>query len=375
MTTLQTKTFDAAVEEQAVAVQSSASGVLADYSVGSILRAIAEAVAAVVMWLQGLILQLLATTRAATSSGADLDTWMADYGLTRLAATAATGDVTFARFTPTLQATVPVGALVQTADGVQYAVIADTTKAAWSATLGAYVLPAATASIAVKVQALAAGVTGNALAGTITTLGQALAGIDTVTNALALVSGADAETDAAFRARFAVYIGSLAKATKTAIKYALTNTGLGLTDVIVEAQDYSGAYKPGYFYTVVDDGSGAPSSGTLAAATGAIDGVRACGIQFAVFAPTSVTATIALAVTIATGYDAATVRAAVSSAITAYIASLTMGDSLTWSRLYQVAYDATPGVASVTGLTINGGTTDLTATAKQVIVAGSVTVG
>jgi hypothetical protein len=66
-----------------------------------------EANAGVVLWLQGLILQLLAATRAATSSGADLDTLDGRLRPHAAGRVAATGQVTFSRFTSTLQAVVP----------------------------------------------------------------------------------------------------------------------------------------------------------------------------------------------------------------------------------------------------------------------------
>jgi hypothetical protein len=72
-------------------------------------------------------------------------------------------------------------------------------------------------------------------------------------------NGSDAESDAAFRLRFVEYISSLAKATPAAVDYAITSLQLGLTDVIVENYDYAGNYKPGSFYTVIDDGSGSPT--------------------------------------------------------------------------------------------------------------------
>lgn len=375
MATLQTKTFDQIVQEEAAAIQAGSTGVLADFSIGSILRAAVQSFAAVVMWLQSLILQLLTTTRASTSTGADLDSWMLDYGLTRLAAVPASGTVTFARFTPTLQAMVPVGALVQSSDGaLRYTVVADTTKPTYNPTLKAYVIPAGTASADAALVAVVAGTAGNALAGSVNTLGQAISGIDTVSNALALINGADKETDAAFRTRFVAYIGSLSKATTAAVNYSVTSLGQGLSNKIVEAYDYSGAYKSGYFYAVVDDGTGAPPSTTLAAASTAIDAVRACGIQFGVFGPTAVTANVALAVTLAAGYDGPTVRAAVQAAIIAYITALDMGQPLLWSRLYQVAYSTSPGVTAVTGLLVNGSAADVAATARQVIVPGTVTV-
>src|SRR4051794_26633430 len=113
MAQLITYTFSQIVSNIATAVQGSAKSLL-NFTVGSVLRAIAEATASVVLWLQAIILQVLTLTRAATSVGTDLDSWMADFGLARLAAVAAAGQVTFARFTATMQAVVPVGANVQT---------------------------------------------------------------------------------------------------------------------------------------------------------------------------------------------------------------------------------------------------------------------
>jgi len=103
-----------------------------------VLLAIAQATAGALLWLQAIILQLLTVTRAATSVGPDLDSWMADFNFDRLQAVAATGQVTFARFTATQQAVVEIGVTVQSADGTQnFTVTLDTTNSAYSATLGA----------------------------------------------------------------------------------------------------------------------------------------------------------------------------------------------------------------------------------------------
>src|SRR5574340_1688790 len=108
MANITTQDFSTIVRTIVTAIQGGAR-TLVDLTVGSILRAVVEANAAVMLWLQGLILQLLATTRAATSSGADLDSWVADYGLTRLPAVAATGEGSFARYTATVRSGIPIG--------------------------------------------------------------------------------------------------------------------------------------------------------------------------------------------------------------------------------------------------------------------------
>lgn len=375
MTTLPTKTFDQVVSDQATVIQGASSNALVDFSVGSILRAVIEGAGAIVMWLQGMILQLLTTTRAATSAGSDLDTWMADYGLARLGATSASGTVTFARFTPTAQAIVPLGSIVQTADGTQqYVVIADTAQAAFVASSGGYVLPPSTASVTATVQAITGGTIANAAAGAVNTLGQSISGVDTVVNGSAFTSGADAETDAAFRARFVNYIASLSKATRAAVSYAISSVQSGLGFTITENVNYAGTAQPGYFYVVVDDGSGTPPSPLLTAVTMAIDAVRPLSSTFNVYAPTVVTANVAASIATAAGYTHATVVAQVVAAITTYINGLPLGVALSWSRLYQIAYDTSPGVTAVAGLTLNGGTSDVSATAKQAIVAGTVAI-
>lgn len=374
MANLTQQSFTDLVRNMVTAIQGTASA-LVDISVGSILRTVVEANAAVILWLQGLILQLLAVTRAATSSGADLDSWCADYGFTRLPASYASGSVTFARFTASQQAVVPVGATIQTADGSQsYTVTADAANPAYSPSAGGYVMSAGTGSVSVPVIAQASGAAANAQIGTINTITQAMPGVDTVTNAAAFTNGADAESDSAFRARFVAYIASLSKATKNAIGYAITALQQNVAYVLVENQSYAGAAQLGYFYVVVDDGTGTPSAGFLSSVNNAIDAVRPFTSTFGVYAPVVVTAAVGMTCTIASGYDAAATKAAVQAALTNYINSLAIGQTLTYSRLAQLAYDASPGVTNVTSVTLNAGTADLTATNHQIIKAGTITV-
>lgn len=364
---IQTQDWVTLVRNQVTAIQGYAR-VLVDLTVGSILRAVVEANAAVVIWLQGLIMQVLAITRAATSSGADLDSWVADFGVSRLPATYATGLVSFSRFTATQQAVVPVGATVQTGDGTQqYAVTADTTNPAYSATLGGYVLAAGVSSVSVPVLAVVAGAAGNAVIGAVSTITGAISGVDTVTNSSAFTNGADPETDAALRTRFIAYVASLSKATKGAVGYAITSLKQGVTYALVENQTYAGAVQMGYFYVVVDDGTGAPGSTFLATVANAIDAVRPLCSSFGVFGPVVVNAAVGMTCAVASGYDPVATKALVVTALKNYINALGLGQTLTYSRLAQIAYDASPGVTNVTGVTLNGGVSDLVATSQQTI--------
>lgn len=372
MPNITSKSFSQIVTDIATAIQGRATALL-DFSVGSVLLATAEAVSSVVVWLQSLILVLLSTTRAAFSTGPDLDTWMADYGLTRIQATPATGQVTFARFTPSMQATIAVGTVLQTGDGTQqFTVVADTTQPAFNASLNAYLIPAGTSSISATVMAATAGTGGNVSAGSISQIGQALPYVDTVTNPSPFVNGANAESDPAFRARFISYLGSLSRATKAAIGEALLSLQTGVSYTLVENQAYNGTTQLGFFYIVVDDGSGHPSSAFLSTAYNAVDAFRPFTVSFAVFGPVTEAANVAMSVSVAPGYDPVATKATVAAAVQVFLASLTLGQTCAYTRLAQVAYDASPGVTNITGLTLNGGTADLVATNQQRVVPGTV---
>lgn len=368
---ISTQSFATIVQNSVTAVQGTAK-TLVDPTVGSVLRAFLEANAAIALWLQGLVMQVAALTRFATSSGSNADSWAADYGFTRLPAQAAQGSVTFSRFTNTTQAVIPVGSQVQTADGTQkYTVIADTTQTAYNSTLNAYVIAAGTSSANATVQAVNTAAASNAVAGFINTLSQSIPYVDTVTNAAGFTNGSDPESDAAFRTRFVAYIASLSKATKTAIGTAITSLQIGLVYTLTENFTYAGSAQQGYFYVVVDDGSGSPSGTLLASVTNAVDAARPVGTSFAVFAPVVVTANVAMTITTSSGYIHSAIVTLVQAAIAAYVNTLPLGTSLTYTRLAQIAYDASPAVTNVTGVTLNSATADLTATAQQVIKLGT----
>lgn len=374
MASLNTKTFATLVSDQVTAMQAKAAG-LVDLAIGSILRALAESNAGLAMWIQQLIVNLLVTTRAATCSGEDLDSWMADFSFIRLSAVQATGQLTFSRFTATNQALIPVGSGVTTTDGTQaYSVIADTTNTAYDSTQSGYVIAAGVSSLSVPLQADTAGAAGNAQAGTITVISGSIQYVDTVTNSTTYVNGKDAETDDAFRARFVLWIASLSKATKAAIGYALSSMQSGVTYTLTENYAYNGAAQPGYFYAVVDDGSGTPSSTFISQAYSAIDAVRGFTVSFGVFPPSAVTANVALVITTDSSGNHATIVALVQAAIQKYIASLSLGQLLAYTQLVKVAYGASSLVTNVTSLTLNSGTADIAASAKQVIRAGTISV-
>ena len=358
------------------AVAQGACASLADLTVGSVTRALLEAAASVALWLQYLVLQVMAMTRLATSSGADVDSWVADFGLSRLGGTASSGQVTMSCFSYASQsAIVPAGTLVRLGSGTAtFAVVADPSNAAWSAAGGFYVRQAGSPAITVPVQATEVGSAGNVQPGTVNLLAQSVSGIDTVTNALALTGGADAESDVALKARFVPYINSRAQATVTAIESAIAGVQQGLSYAVEENVDTAGAPRAGFFVVVVDDGSGSPPASLITTVSEAVDAVRPVGTGFAVVGPTLIPASIDLTLVLAPGADGAVVRGAASAAITAYVDALPIGAPLAFSRLAGLAYAADPTVTNVLGLTVNAGTGDLGGGVGQVVRISTLTV-
>ena len=369
------RNFSTLVEQTAAAVQGSAAQLL-DFTTGSVLRAILEANSSMALWLQWLILLALQTTRLSTSSGTDVDSFGADFGMARLAAVAAQGSVTFSRYTPTVAGLIPAGTTVTTSDNTtQFTVGTDTANGAWSASQNGYLLGAGVASVTVPVIATAAGSAGNVLAGTISLITSALPGIDIATNTLALTGGLDAETDAAFRLRFQGFINSRTRATVQAVAFAATSIQQGVNCTVQENTNAGGSFAPGTFVVTVDDGSGSPPATLLTAIQAAVNIVRPVGSIFAVHGATVTLADVTLTLAIAPGSSSATAIAAVNAAITNFVNTLPVGSSLPYTRLAQLAYDASPAITNITSLTLQGGTTDLAATPATVIKIGSLAIG
>ena len=360
---LSLQNFSSLIANMAASAQGACSDLL-DITVGSVLRALLESSASVALWLQYLILQVLSMTRLSTSSGADVDSWVADFGLARLPPIPAVGTVVMTSLSPASQAaTVPSGALVKTSDGSQsFAVIA-----------GPYMRPQGVASVTVSVVAVSAGSAGNVQEGSISILGTAIPGIDTVTNPLPLAGGAAAETDQALKARFVTYLNTRSQATEQAVVNAINSVQQGLSFTIRENMTTAGVALPGHFTVVVDDGSGSPPASLLASVYAAIDQVRPVGSTFSVDPPVLLEASISMSLATANPVLLAQTKTAVSTALSLYINGLSIGQALRFSRLAGLAYDATPDVVNVLAVALNGAGADLGGEAEAVVRTQSIT--
>jgi hypothetical protein len=371
---LRLKAFSQLIEDMGAALQSSATNLI-DVSVGSVVRAIFEANASVVLWLQWLILQVLQTTRAATSTGIDLDSWMSDFGLARLPAISSSGIVTFSRFASNLPATIPVATIIKTADGsLSFAVAEDQSLSIWQSSLSGYALPTGVNSVDLPVTCLTGGSVGNVLAGAITVISTPLPGVDLLTNANPFLDGGDAESDQSFRGRFENYLSGRSRATIAALRSAIANVRQGLDVEISENTGVDGNIRPGFFVVIVDDGSGYPSSILLSSIASAIDLVRPVGTMFAVVPPDVISVDVSLTAVLAAGTSPSQCVSSIQKQVVSYLDGLPIGRLAAVTRVAQSAYRADPGIENITEILLNGLPSDFAPPPRSVIKVGQILV-
>lgn len=303
---------------------------------GSMLGALANAVTAWLFWMQGQISYVYGVSRAGTSTGADLTSWGADFGMSpsRVTATYAISPTAFALTTNTATTVAynvpcsaqsvnglpPVGSGLILQDtstppttAIQYVVVSDTSNPNYNVALNVYIAPIGTMNFTVTCQALLPGTSGNAAAGTIQkiiTSGSPFTGSSQTADCL---NGTNQETDAALRLRQLRYVGALSGASGAALQARILAVQSGLTFTLVET--------PPAANITVDDGSGAIPTATLTAVLGVVNNNRAFGTgPINVNAPANVPVTIIVSGTTAqSGFSIAAVRAAVQAAIVAYV--------------------------------------------------------
>ncbi|WP_428488457.1 baseplate J/gp47 family protein [Rhodopila sp.] len=313
-------------------------------------------------------------TRAATSTGSDLDSWMADFGVKRLSANPSTGTLTFSRFAANLPALIPVGTVVKTSDGLlSFTVTEDTSLPSWQPSSSGYGVPSGIASADVPAACLLSGSSGNVLPNTITMIASSLPGVDQVSNNTAFTDGYDSETDQVFRARFQNYLSSLARATLTAVKVAIANVRQGLVFSVKENVNSDGTVTVGSFLVVIDDGSGYPSSDLLSLIATAVDAVRPIGTTFVVIPPSILTVNVSLTVYVPAS-AASSCSSTVQMQVVGYLNSLPIERQASVTRIAQSAYAANPAIYNVTNVTLNGLSTDVVPAMSTVVKAGQITV-
>jgi hypothetical protein len=344
---------------------------------GDALYAMMEATCSQLVFMQAQVTIINNVARAQTcgsdlnngTTDADLDSFYAQFGFTRLQGQQAIGPVTLGKLSPaTAQVPVPAGTLVQTVGGaIQYQLVADTNQAAWNPTLNAYVFNIGQSSITATAQALLAGSNYNVTAGQLSQIATNVPGVDTVTNTVPITNGANAEPNPAFRTRFVQFLNSLSKATQAAIQSAINGVQQNIESNLQENVNTIGGTRLGEFVATIDDGTGDPPSSLLTAVFNAVNAVRGFTIYPQVVPISDLLATIVIVIRVAAGFVTATVEAAVENAIVAAVNDLPIGGTCFINATIVEAALSVPGCTSVqpNTTTINSAAADLVPTGFQ----------
>lgn len=291
---------------------------------------------------------------AQTTYGQYLDMRAAEHGLTRKAATKATGQVTI---TGTAGTTVPAGSLFATGAGVQFKTIADVT-------IGE------TGTVTAAIEAVEAGAGGNVPAGAITQIPVSIAGVTAVINLAATSGGTDEESDADLLARLLERVRNPATSGNAAHykRWALEVSGVGDAKVLPL---WNG---PGTVKVVVIDSNKQPASAEIVQnVANYIETVRPIGATVTVESATGVAINVAATVILAENAVLANVQAAFEASLTAYLQQIAFKQNyVSYAQVGSLLLD-TPGVLDYSNLTLNSGTGNVSIGDIEVAVLGTVT--
>jgi uncharacterized phage protein gp47/JayE len=290
--------------------------------------------------------------RAQTSSNVDLDSWFADFGFARLSARRASGQVTIVRG-GTGDLVIKTGSQLASSSGQGlYEVIAPADLASppndyYMAVLpppndtsDGYLIPLGLFTpVNIPVAALSVGSASNVSPGALVAFITAVPNLKSVVNQSAIVNGTDVEGDADARARFRLFIQSLAKGTEPAIRAAIESVlGANADAILLENKDALGTFAPNHFTIVAEDGSGTLTEQEKADIRTAVGAVRAFPISFDITTPTVQTITIEIALR----YDEAFIATATEADnnilgdVRDYISALKINEPVRFSRIIHI---------------------------------------
>lgn len=309
---------------------------------------------------EALLERVKAMLDPANLSGDDLDAYIYPRtGQVRNAATKAVGVLTV-----TGTGTINAGDLFESAGGVQFEAT-ETVEISESGT--------------VAIRCTTAGTVGNLPAGSVTLMPVQLSGIVSVSNSDTTHDGYDAETDAAYYARFLTRIQTPPTSGNVYHyrSWALEVSGVGAVQI------YPLGHGDNTVDVVIVDTDGRPASSTLVAAVqthidpdsgGLGMGEAPIGAHCYVSSATGYYLPVSVKLTALPGAAQDAVTQAVKDAITGYLKSIAFRQSYVSYGQIAAAILTADGVQDFTDLTVNGGTANVAISARKVAVLGEVTV-
>lgn len=298
------------------------------------------------------------------------------FDFTAIDARSATGLIRLSATSNTSNVVIPGGTVFTSKDSLKlrFASVLDTTLAAGST------------YVDVKVVAAVPGLSGNVDIGTNFDVSPNVAGFVSAESVNGFIDGMDAESILERKARFVEYVSTLARGTAAALRYGAKTakiydaSGFVIEEVkgsaVIEPWLTDNTQTPGLVNLYIYNGSDGASGTLLGQVSKVIDGYydtsgnpvagwKAAGVKVVVAAATLVSVAVTGVITVDSGYSAATVKEAVSDAISAYIAGLEIGADVIQSEIVALGM----GVEGVTNfrVTIPSADTVIAINAKAVV--------
>jgi uncharacterized phage protein gp47/JayE len=284
-----------------------------------------------------------------------IDLRAGEIGLTRKPSVKATGQVTFSGVNGTF---IDVGTRVST----------DGASPVYFVTTAAGTI--ASGTVTVNAEAEVGGISGNAVASSITLVLGNLSGVVTVNNALPFTGGIDTESDASLIERYFEKVQEPATSGNANEYKQWAKSVAGIGDAkVYPLWNGNGTVK----VVLLDENKRAPVSGIVTSTNDYIASVRPIGATVTVVGATEVSINVTATLTLASGATLASAKADFEAGLTEYLKTLAFVDPIVrYSKIASVLLD-TPAILDYSGLTVNGGTANISIADGSVAIKGSVT--
>jgi uncharacterized phage protein gp47/JayE len=286
----------------------------------------------------------------------------AQFDFTKKEGLAAAGAVRFSRAAArSIEVSIPQGTKVSSSDGLQF-----------ETTVAGKIAANETVSGLIPVSCTKVGDIGNVGIHKINTIVNALYGVDSVLNEIALSGGVNKETDEEYSARFSEFIIGLGKSSVAGVRAtALSINGVRSVSLVEHFPAESG-----YNFTLyAENGSGALPMGIKAMIEEVIvgnsetEGVRACGVNARILPPQIVYVNPRVIFRVDGTIPAGLIEDELKTKILNYVNALKIGFPYEKNHIYNMIMRQA-GVREITTIT-----PDLTTpTARQIIRPGTITV-
>lgn len=301
----------------------------------------------------------------ATATGADLDAKLAEVGKTRIAATYATGNVTFSGTPQTI---------ISSGTQVKSDVLIFTVESSGTISESGTVTLPAVCNVS--------GTTGNVPIGAINSLVVSINGITSVTNTEAFTGGYEEETDAEARSR---YLSSAKKPATSGNKYHYeewakeASSGVGEVKCI-PLWDNDNSHTPGSVagsvtVLVLDKESNPAQQDLIETVKTHIENERPVGASVIVASAVALTINVNATLTLQSGYISSTVKSAIETSISQYLKNIAFAQDEVSAAHIGSCILSVDGVLDYENLTVNGGTSNIDIANNEVPTMGVLTIG